>query len=54
MQELSKMHEITQCLYAHIVNVAFLCEYHNEMNDDTSESKIERILREKREFKNDR
>lgn len=46
------MHEITQCLYAHMVNVAFSCEYHNEMNDDTKESKIERIVRENRVWEN--
>lgn len=52
-----KMHEITQCLYAHVVNVAFSCEFHNEMNDDTKESKNwENCEREEsmRKFKNDR
>lgn len=52
MQQIYKMHKITQCLYAQTVNVAFLCECHNETNDDMSESKKERIVREKREQKN--
>ena len=46
------MHEITQCLCVQIENVAFLGEYHNEVNDDIRESKNARGMREKREREN--